>query len=233
MQVVRRLIHMPRLRGIRLRRGSRRATLPSPPRRRTLAERQEVEQIRQAVDALRASIAHARPWSALPGLHLSLVGQLPSGKNQMGVNVAREAGELEPAKRRHHSNPRFKRWRADAERQLLTQLRDWKAVLPIRSPMLMYVWYWPGDRVTRDRSGMLDALFHMFEMAGLVKNDGLIEDPLWRTMPIDRKQPRVEIVLRPYLPLFSADGCYQPQWEVPACINCGNYLPATGPSACA
>ena len=63
---------------------------------------------------------------------------------------------------------------------------------------------------------MEDALFHLLERAGIVANDGLIEDPLWRTMPMDKQDPRVVIVLRPYFPLESPTLSYTPNLIVQA-----------------
>lgn len=159
-------------------------------------------------------------WDQVPGLRLELHGQLPSGKNQVGIQYEPPVVPLAPATVRHHPNARFERWRRDAERQLLMQIGLWRTALPIAVPMLMYLWYWPGDRRTRDRSGMLDALFHLLEHAGIIANDRLIEDPLWRTMPWDKKHPRAVIVLRPYFPLQSPTLSYTPEFERPACAHC-------------
>jgi len=165
------------------------------------------------------------PWNQVPGLRLVLHGQLPSGKNQVGIRHEAPVGPLAPATVRRHPNARFERWRRDAEKQLLLQIGSWRASLPVSVPMLMYVWNWPGDRRTRDRSGMLDALCHLLEHAGVIANDRLIEDPLWRTMPLDKQDPRVVIVLRPYVPLGSPTLSSTPQCDRPSCAHC--WMPAT------
>ena len=51
-------------------------------------------------------------------------------------------------------------------------------------------------------------------------NDGLIEDPMWRTMRLDRQDPRAVIVFRPYFPLQSPTLSYTPEFERPACALC-------------
>lgn len=173
-----------------------------------------------ALDVLRRQLEASALWEQVPGLRLMLEGQLPSGKNQVGIQHEAPVVPLAPATVRHHPNARFERWRRDAERQLLPQLGSWRASLPLAMPLLMYVWYWPSDRRTRDRSGMTDALFHLFEHAGIITNDRLIEDPLWRTMPLDKKHPRVAIVLRPYFPLESPTLSYRPHFDRPSCAHC-------------
>lgn len=173
-----------------------------------------------ALDQLRRGLEAHGLWDQVPGLRLELHGQLPSGKNQVGIQHEAPVILLAPATVRHYPNARFERWRREAERQLVPQLGTWRASLPLSVPMLMYVWYWPGDRRTRDRSGMLDALFHLLEHAGVIANDRLIEDPVWRTMPLDTKHPRVVIVLRPYFPVESRTLSYAPQFDRPSCVHC-------------
>ncbi len=178
------------------------------------------------VEQLRQSLACATPLAGVPGLRLSLLGQLPSGKNQIRLRWEKAYGLSQSdgigllSQLRKHPDRRFFTWRDDAMKQLLPQVVKWRSMLPLTTPMMMYVAYWPGDHRTRDRSGMLDALFHLFERAGIIANDRLIEDPLWRTMPLDKKHPRVVIVLRPYFPLESPTLSYRPQLDRPSCAHC-------------
>lgn len=172
------------------------------------------------LDQLRRRLELSALWDQVPGLRLELHGQLPSGKNQVGIQHEAPVVPFERGTVHRHPNARFERWRRDAEKQLLLQIGPWRASLPVSVPMLMYIWYWPGDRRTRDRSGMEDALFHLLEHAGIIANDRLIEDPLWRTMPLDKKNPRVVIVLRPYFPLESPTLSYAPQFDGPSCAHC-------------
>lgn len=63
------------------------------------------------------------------------------------------------------------------------------------TPAKMDVAYYPGDLRRRDVPGMIDALFHCLEHGGFVKDDSLIKDVTWQTFPVDRANPRVNIVL--------------------------------------
>ena len=177
-----------------------------------------------AVDELRQNLVSVAPWARVPGLHVTLSGQLPSGKNQIGLrwedDPSETLGEVRLQRLVKHPNRRFSQWRDDALKQLQPQLAEWRKSLPIVTPVMLYIFYWPKDRRIRDRSGMLDALFHLLERSGIVADDGLIEDPLWRTMPLDKKHPRVVIVLRPYFPLDSPTLSYRPHFDRPSCAHC-------------
>lgn len=59
-------------------------------------------------------------WAHLPGLHLQLSGQLPSGKNGQGIRYDAEDQLLGAGGPRKHPNQRFVHWRNDAQKQLLT-----------------------------------------------------------------------------------------------------------------
>ena len=120
------------------------------------------------MDRVRRRLEVSAMWTQVPGLRLVLHGQLPSGKNQVGI--CREEAEVpfEPGKVRRHPNARFERWRRDAEKQLLLQVGQWRALLPMSVPLLMYIWYWPGDRRTRDRSGMKTPCFTSSSVPGLL-----------------------------------------------------------------
>jgi Holliday junction resolvase RusA-like endonuclease len=114
-----------------------------------------------------------------------LFGQLTSGKNAVGIT---RTGH-------HYPNKRFADWRADA----LVQLKALKAIpkQPIDYPMHLTVNYCPGDRRTRDVSGMLDALFHLLMHAKIIEDDGLIRDVTWRWQGISKVCPKVELTISP------------------------------------
>ena len=116
---------------------------------------------------------------------LTLIGQLPSGKNQ--VQIGFRSGRMFK-----YPNLRFTRWRADACKQLVGQFQD---TIGYRCSMDAH--YTPGDLKTRDVSGLLDALFHLFGYAGVIKDDGLIREVHWTEHPLDRKSPMVRVELRP------------------------------------
>ena len=211
-------------RGIRVRGASQsrawleRLVKQTFPERRNKSARREKHEYPDSIEKHRQALVDQRPWMVIPGLRLTLTGQLPGGKNRVGIKVTKGVCEWDVGRPCRHPYPRFSQWRKDAEIQLLSQLQSWRVVLPLSVPMLMYVWYTPGDRKIRDRTGMEDALFHLLERAGVVSDDGLIEDPLWRTMPLIRRGARVEIVLRPFLPLPSVN--YLPSLDGLGCPHC-------------
>ena len=44
--------------------------------------------------------------------------------------------------------------------------------------------------------GMLDALFHCFERAGVVADDMLFQEVLWTQQGYDKENPRAEIEIK-------------------------------------
>ena len=121
---------------------------------------------------------------SVAAMTLVLMGQLPSGKGQIR-KVFRGERLI------HYPQARFSKWRADASKQLLGQFQEtigWRCSMEAH--------YTPGDLKTRDVSGLLDALFHLFGYAGVIKDDGLIRDIVWREHPLDRKSPMVRVELR-------------------------------------
>jgi len=115
---------------------------------------------------------------------LTVIGQMPSGKNQIQLQFRN--GQL-----RKYPNKTFTRWRTDAMKQLTGQFQEtihWKCELVAD--------YTPGDLHVRDVSGLLDALFHLLGYAGVIKDDGLIRNVTWREHPLDRKTPLIRIELR-------------------------------------
>lgn len=115
---------------------------------------------------------------------LTLTGQLPSGKGQ--IRKVFRGGKLI-----HYPQKRFSLWRSDAAKQLTGQFQE-----TIYYKCAMEAHYTPGDLITRDVSGLLDALFHLFGYAGVIKDDGLIREVVWKEQPLNRKQPGVVITMR-------------------------------------
>lgn len=116
---------------------------------------------------------------------LYLTGQIPSGKNQ--VLMTRDG--------RKYPNARFKAWREEAARQLRGQrLRR----TPYQHRLKIEVSYTPGDKRKRDVSGILDALFHLLERVGLVKDDSQFCDVQFWTMPVNPKLPGIWMTLAPH-----------------------------------
>lgn len=110
--------------------------------------------------------------------------QQPSGKNQ--VQQLWREGQLKKI-----PNVRFKRWRDDAGYQLIQQRV--RPPTPISTPVSLYCTYTPGDRITRDIPGMEDALYFLIVWAGVLKNDGLVYDCLWRRRGVGEPSLYVEI----------------------------------------
>lgn len=106
----------------------------------------------------------------------TLLGQLPGGKNAIGI---RRDGH-------HYPNKRFDSWRTAA-------LPSIPHVEMPNTPLALSVRYWKGDLRRRDMTGALDAIFNLFESAGLIKDDKLIESLIWTPMGLDRINPRSEI----------------------------------------
>ena len=124
--------------------------------------------------------------SAAPPPHLPrelvIVGQIKSGKNRILIT---RTGHRYPPKE-------FKAWRDEVVGNLVKQ---WKQPA-VTDPVRLHITYWPGDRRTRDVSGMADALFHVLVKAGVLKDDGLVWDLLWYRQPMNRKGPKVLITVQ-------------------------------------
>lgn len=113
-----------------------------------------------------------------------LVGQMPSGKNAV---VVTRTGHRFPKKR-------FVDWREDAFRQLEKQHipKD----LPFEGPCIVEVGYTAGDRRRRDVPGMIDALCHLMERYGLVKDDAQFIEWHWAQIEGDEAGVRVNVIAR-------------------------------------
>lgn len=150
---------------------------------------------------------------------LNLSGQLPSGKNRQGLRYQKgevgvpsrdlrygrgrsiTIGQMPQLLRKkgivRYPRARFSDWPTAAEEEIFLQTRSWRLHMPLCEPMILTVRYWPGDRIVRDVAGMLDALGHLLEHAGVLKDDGLIRGLVWHPMPLDRARPRVVLCLAP------------------------------------
>jgi Holliday junction resolvase RusA-like endonuclease len=126
-----------------------------------------------------AGVNPARP-PLLPR-ELVIAGQIKSGKNRILIT---RTGHRYPPKE-------FKAWRDGVVGDLVKQWKQPSVTVPVR----LYCQYWPGDRRTRDVSGMADALFHVLVKAGVLKDDGLVWDLLWYRQPMNRKGPKVLITI--------------------------------------
>lgn len=91
----------------------------------------------------------------------TLDGQCPSGKNAV---VITRTGKRFPGKR-------FVKWRTEALKQIAPQIKKFKSWLPLSVPVDVEVGYTAGDRRRRDVPGILDAIWHLLERAGVVTDD--------------------------------------------------------------
>jgi hypothetical protein len=135
----------------------------------------------------------------MPELQLVLEGQMPSGKNRVKEVFIR-------GKKIRYPDKRFKLWRKDAYQQLRDQRGSWEI---LRTWARVRVRYWPKDMITRDVSGIMDALCHLLEYCPVckkknkeceipaVQNDGLLIHWSWERMPVDRARPRIEVLVSP------------------------------------
>lgn len=122
----------------------------------------------------------------------TLRGQMPSGKNRIKEAWVR-------GRKIRYPDARFKAWRLISYKQLQDQCGSHGM---ISGPSIIRVLYWPGDLRTRDVPGMMDALCHLLEFCPhcktkscalpIMRDDSLLVNWAWVTMPLDRKNPRVE-----------------------------------------
>lgn len=119
-------------------------------------------------------------------MKFTILGQVKSGKNNM--QVAWVKGRV-----MHFPLKSFKVWRADTVGQILQQLNDCGYHVPYDFPCKTTINYWRSDNRRRDVPGMIDALFHVFEKCGLVRDDSLFEEVHWIPRGMSKDSPRVEI----------------------------------------
>ena len=114
-------------------------------------------------------------------LNLTIFGQIRGGKNHMQIG----------ANGRHYPNRSWAIWRDATVNFLLAQ----RCGVCFENPCSVTVRYWSGDRRRRDVPGMIDAVCHCLERAGIVKDDALCEDWEWTHLGLDRDRPKVDIVI--------------------------------------
>jgi Holliday junction resolvase RusA-like endonuclease len=117
-------------------------------------------------------------------LFIVLSGQLVSGKNQ--IQIAVKNGRIFK-----YPNARFKMWHRESMRQVLRQFPALS--IQFTNPAWLKVQYTPGDRIRRDATGMLDAIFRLMEDSGIIADDSLFKSISWLEMPLNRENPGAEI----------------------------------------
>ena len=98
---------------------------------------------------------------------------------------------------RHYPQAAWAQWRDGVVRQMRYQFLASMQKPFIDGHVFATIEYWPGDKRRRDVPGMIDALWHCIERAGIVKDDSMIESLEWFTKGYDLERPRVEICLIP------------------------------------
>lgn len=114
-----------------------------------------------------------------------ITGQCPSGKNSITIT---RTGKRFP-------NQRFVQWRKKA----LDELDNQKKWGKITSPTNIKLKYYAGDNRRRDLPGIVDAVWHCLEKAGIVSDDrwlgGAEKKCVFDFVGVDKKNPRVEIYI--------------------------------------
>jgi len=113
-------------------------------------------------------------------INLLMIGQIRGGKNNM---VVTRSGL-------HFPKKEWAKWRDEKVAEIKGQLpQDWE---PISAPCNMNLFYVSGDKRRRDQPAIIDAIFHVLEKAGVVKDDTLI----WvskSTRDYDKENPLAEM----------------------------------------
>ena len=135
-----------------------------------------------AEDAPPKTTATSPGGAVTPGgsFSITISGQCPSGKNAMKVT---RSGH-------HYAGARFKAWRACAIEAIRNQLP--KNFQMFTKPVDIRLDYFAGDRRRRDQPGIQDAIWHVLEKAGVVKDDALLW-ALQSSRALDKTSPRVVI----------------------------------------
>ena len=113
-------------------------------------------------------------------VNFTLLGKMKSGKNHVQIT---RTGQRYPKKE-------FVAWRTD----MLNQI-DWHKS-PITGRVSLNVDYVPGDALRRDVPGILDALLHLLEKAGILEDDAQVKNVDWLEWPMDRQHPKCRVMIR-------------------------------------
>lgn len=115
-------------------------------------------------------------------IKFTIEGQCTSGKNSV---IITRSGMRFPSKR-------FVTWRNEAMKNI-PQIKK-----PIDESVEVVVQYYSGDKRRRDVPGMVDALWHVIEKAGIVTDDkhlgGIGAGIVFRSH-YDKAHPRIEITI--------------------------------------
>jgi Holliday junction resolvase RusA-like endonuclease len=116
---------------------------------------------------------------------LSVSGQVPSGKNQVGLSF--KGGKVH-----RYPKARFSAWRASFEVQARSQTKVRGLEERLRADVVIR----QGDRIRRDVPGQLDALWHALVHCGILADDYWIRSVTFDET-LDRQGPGAVIRLTP------------------------------------
>lgn len=111
-------------------------------------------------------------------LVLNISGKIKSGKNNMGIT---RSGK-------HYPLPEWAKWRD----KVVSDIRKQFSGEPLNFPCRIEIKYVAGDKRRRDVPGMMDALWHCFERAGLIEDDKFFTEVHWESL-YDKENPGVRI----------------------------------------
>lgn len=115
-------------------------------------------------------------------LTIRLQGQLRSGKNR--VLITRTGHRYPP--------PQFVAFRKSIVDQIAAQVGN---IATLTEPQKVTIRYTPGDLIRRDAPGIIDALWHCLEYAGVIADDALLQAIDYRQEPVDRANPHAILTL--------------------------------------
>jgi Holliday junction resolvase RusA-like endonuclease len=115
-----------------------------------------------------------------PLRRIVITGQIRGGKNN--INITRSG--------RRFPNPAWATWRDDAVMQVKAQIPF--GFQTLTEPVNIRLDYYAGDRRRRDCPAVLDAVWHVLEKAGVVKDDMLLW-PSQSSRSYDKLNPRCVI----------------------------------------
>lgn len=116
-------------------------------------------------------------------LTFKLNGPLKSGKNQVQIT---RTGHRYPLKQ-------FVAWRTEALRQLKAQ----HPMVPATDQAVsLIVDYIPPDHRRADMPGLLDALCHLLERGGLLRDDRQVKQCSWKTWDPDKQHCGCTVTIR-------------------------------------
>jgi len=117
---------------------------------------------------------------AMNSLTFTLRGKMKSGKNEV----------MTTSRGMRYPKAQFKVWRSDMLEQIGYIAR------PFVGPVALVVDYVPQDKIRRDAPGILDAICHLLEKAGIVTDDAQVKTIHW-TEFVPEKAGHCTVTIKP------------------------------------